>query len=64
MRFSEEQIIGILKDAETAWNARAVCREHSITEQTFVKLYPGAHAFIWGAALTPATPKHKRQKSL
>ena len=34
-RFSEEQIIGILKEAETAGNIRAVCREHNITEQTF-----------------------------
>ena len=33
-RFSEEQIIGILKEAETAGNIRAVCREHNLTEQT------------------------------
>jgi putative transposase len=36
-RFSEEQIIGILKAAEVAGNARAVCREHNITEQTFYR---------------------------
>ena len=34
-RFSEEQIIGILKAAEAAGNIRAVCAEHNITEQTF-----------------------------
>jgi hypothetical protein len=34
-RFSEEQIIGILKAAETAGNIREVVREHNITEQTF-----------------------------
>ena len=33
-RFSEEQIIGILKAAEAAGNIRAVCIEHNITEQT------------------------------
>ncbi len=36
-RFSEEQIIGILKEAETAGNIRAVCREHILTEQTFYR---------------------------
>ena len=36
-RFSEEQIIGILKEAEIAGNVRAVCREHNITEQTFYR---------------------------
>ncbi len=36
-RFSEEQIIGILKEAETAGNIRSVCREHNITEQTFYR---------------------------
>ncbi len=36
-RFTEEQIIGILKAAETAGNIRAVCREHNITEQSFYR---------------------------
>ncbi len=36
-RFSEEQIIGILKAAEAAENIREVCREHNITEQTFYR---------------------------
>ena len=34
-RFSEEQIIGILKAAEAAGSIREVCREHNVTEQTF-----------------------------
>ena len=34
-RFSEEQIIGILKEAEQAGNIREVCRLHNLTEQTF-----------------------------
>ncbi len=36
-RFTEEQIIGILKEAETAGNIRRVCREHNLTEQTFYR---------------------------
>jgi putative transposase len=36
-RFTEEQIIGILKAAEAAGNIREVCREHNITEQTFYR---------------------------
>ncbi len=33
-RFSEEQIIGILKAAEAVGNIRQACRENNITEQT------------------------------
>ncbi len=36
-RFSEEQIIGILKVAETSGNIRSSCAEHNITEQTFYR---------------------------
>ena len=36
-RFSEEQIIGILKAAEVGGNVRAACREHNVTEQTFYR---------------------------
>ena len=36
-RFSEEEIIGILKAAEAAGNIRVVCREHNLTEQTFYR---------------------------
>jgi len=33
-RFSEEQIIGILKAAEAVGNIREACRENIISEQT------------------------------
>ena len=33
-RFSEEQIIRILKEGDTVGNVREVCRQHNITEQT------------------------------
>lgn len=37
-RFSEEQIIGILKEAEVGEiPAVAVCRKHGISEQTFYR---------------------------
>ena len=37
-RFTEEQIIGILNEAEQAGNIREVCRLNNITEQTLLPL--------------------------
>src|SRR5713101_4446141 len=36
-RFSEEQIIRILHDAEALGNVRDVCRQHNIAEQTLYR---------------------------
>ena len=36
-RFSEEQIIGVLNEAEQTGNIREVCRLHNISEQTFYR---------------------------
>ena len=36
-RFTEEQIIGILNEAEQAGNIREVCRLNNTTEQTFYR---------------------------
>lgn len=36
-RFSEEQIVRILKDAEALGNAREACRRHNISEQSFYR---------------------------
>ncbi len=36
-RFSEEQIIRILKEAEAGKAARDLCREHGIADQTYYR---------------------------
>lgn len=36
-RFTEEQIIGILKEQETGQRTADVCRKHGISEGTFYK---------------------------
>lgn len=36
-RFSEEQIIGVLKEAEAGKKTSDLCRQHGITEQTFYR---------------------------
>ncbi len=36
-RFSEEQIIGILRSADVTGNIRSACKEHNISEQTFYR---------------------------
>jgi putative transposase len=36
-RFTEEQIIGVLKKAEETGNIREVCRLNNISEQTFYR---------------------------
>lgn len=36
-RFNENQIIGILNEAESGLSVRDVCRKHNVTEQTFYR---------------------------
>ena len=36
-RFSEEQIIRILKEGEVLGNVREACRQHIVTEQTYYR---------------------------
>lgn len=36
-RFSEEQIIAILKEGEALGNVRETCRQHNIAEQTYYR---------------------------
>lgn len=36
-RFSEEQIIAILKEGEALGNVRETCRQHNISEQTYYR---------------------------
>ncbi len=36
-RFTEEQIIGILKQAEAGVKVKDLCRQHNVTEQTYYR---------------------------
>lgn len=36
-RFSEEQIIGVLKEAEAGVKTSELCRRHGVTEQTYYR---------------------------
>ncbi|MEP2014633.1 MAG: transposase, partial [Lentilitoribacter sp.] len=36
-RFSEEQIIGILKEHQAGEAAKKLCRKHGISDETFYK---------------------------
>ncbi len=36
-RFTEEQIIGVLKESEAGAVTKELCRRHGITEQTFYR---------------------------
>jgi putative transposase len=36
-RFTEEQIIGVLKEAEAGMKAADVCRKHGISDATYYK---------------------------
>lgn len=36
-RFTEEQIIRVLQEAESGMSARDLCRKHDISEQTFYR---------------------------
>ena len=36
-RFTEEQIVALLKEADAGVGARELCRKHGVTEQTFYR---------------------------
>ena len=41
-RFSEEQIIGFLKQAEAGVPVRELCRQHGFSDASFYNRQPGA----------------------
>ena len=48
-RFTEEQIIGILKEAEAGAKSTDLCRRHAISEQTFYRWkakYAGLEPYV------------------
>lgn len=42
-RFSDEQIISILREAEAGVSARELCRKHAISDATFI---PGVRSMV------------------
>lgn len=66
-RLSEEQIVGILREAERAGSIREVCRKNNISEQTFFRWrnkYGGMEVPDANSkALKPKTPS-SRSRSL
>jgi putative transposase len=48
-RFTEEQIIGILQQAEAGVKVKDLCRQHNIAEQTYYLACPptGGEEQIW-----------------
>ncbi|BBK15356.1 transposase (plasmid) [Klebsiella quasipneumoniae] len=54
-RFSDEQIISILREAEAGISARELCRKHAISDATFI---PAQEVWRYGSA------EVKRLKSL
>lgn len=58
-RFTEEQIIQVLKEAEAGLSVKELCRKHAISDATFYswrKRYAGLEVFearrlkgLWGA---------------
>ena len=50
-RFSEEPIIGILRETETGTTAKEVCPRHGVSEQTF---YAGRRNTAASRSATPS----------
>lgn len=46
-RFSDEQIISILREAEAGGSARELCRKHAISDATF---YTAQEVWRYGSA--------------
>ena len=63
-RFTEEQIIQILKEAEAGLSVKELCRKHAISDATFYtwrKKYAGLMALrpVVSKALNKKTPSSK-----
>ena len=46
-RFTEEQIIGILREHRAGLAAKDLCRKHGVSDATFYKCVPGLVAWTF-----------------
>jgi len=66
-RFSEEQIIGILKEHQAGLGAKELCRKHGISDATFYKWrskYGGMEVLVVRRLKTLASENAKLKKML
>jgi putative transposase len=59
-RFSEEQIIGMLKEHESGVSTADVCRKYGVSSATFYKYRQSLAGWM---CLTPASSRHSRTRT-
>jgi putative transposase len=46
-RYTDEQIVGVLKESEAGLGTAELCRKHGISEQTFYRWGACGHTARW-----------------
>ncbi|CAB3653852.1 hypothetical protein ACAE110713_01050 [Achromobacter aegrifaciens] len=52
-RFTEEQLIGVFKEADAGAKPAELCRKHGISEATYCKLQKKVSDYNFAGSLTP-----------